>query len=134
MTGVITDPVADMLTRVRNALHARHAQVDIPHSRLKAQIAEILQREGYVDDVEILPKGVQSAIRIKLKYTAERKSTIAGLRRISKPGLRVYSGRKQIPPVQGGLGISIVSTSKGVMTDREARRSGVGGEVLCQVW
>lgn len=133
-TGVINDPVADLLTRIRNGLHARHADVRIPHSKLKAQIAEILMREGYLDDVEILPSGVQSAIKVRLRYTPERKPTIAGLRRISRPGLRVYKGRKELPQVQGGLGIAILSTSRGVMTDREARRSGIGGEILCEVW
>lgn len=134
MPGVITDPVGDLLTRIRNALHARHADVQIPHSKLKAQIAEILRREGYVEDVDIIPAGVQSAIKVKLKYTPDRRATILGLKRISKPGLRVYAGRKAIRQVQGGLGIAILSTSKGVMTDREARRGNVGGEVLCEVW
>ena len=134
MPGVITDPVADLLTRIRNGLHARHSDVTLPHSRLKAQIAEILVREGYVSDVEILPSGVQSAIKITLKYTPERRPTILGLKRVSKPGLRIYRGRGEVKAVQGGLGIAILSTSRGVMTDREARRSGIGGEVLCEVW
>lgn len=133
-TGVITDPVADLLTRIRNGLHARHTDVKIPHSRLKAQIAEILMREGYLDDVEILPAGVQSSIRVLLRYTPDRKPTILGLRRVSRPGLRVYRGRTELPRVQGGLGIAILSTSRGVMTDRDARKSGIGGEVLCEVW
>src|SRR3990172_3652777 len=106
MAGVITDPVADFLTRIRNALHARHAEVVIPHSKLKALLAEILMREGYVHDVEILPAGVQSAIKVRLKYTPEQRPTIVGLRRVSKPGLRVYAGRKALPKVQGGLGIA----------------------------
>lgn len=134
MPGVITDPVADLLTRIRNGLQARHTDVVLPHSRLKAQIAEILMREGYIADVEIMPSGVQSSIKIKLKYTIDRKPVISGLKRISKPGLRVYSGRREMPSVQAGLGVAIVSTSRGVMTDREARRAGVGGEVLCEVW
>lgn len=133
-TGVITDPVADFLTRIRNALHARHTEVRIPHSKLKVQMAEILVREGYIEDVEVVPAGVQSAISIKLKYTPERRPTILGLKRVSKPGLRVYRGRGELPRVQGGLGIAIVSTSRGVMTDRDARRSGIGGEILCEVW
>jgi small subunit ribosomal protein S8 len=134
MPGVITDPVADFLTRIRNGLHARHSEVVIPHSKLKAQMAEILVREGYIEDVEIIPAGVQSAIKVKLKYTPERRPTILGLKRISKPGLRVYKDRKTLPQVQGGLGIAILSTSRGVMTDRDARRSGIGGEILAEVW
>lgn len=134
MPGVITDPVGDLLTRVRNGLHARHGEVSIPHSRLKAQIAEILVREGYLSDVEIIPSGVQSSIKITLKYTPERRPVILGLKRISKPGLRVYRGRGELPKVQGGLGVAILSTSHGVMTDRDAKRTGVGGEILCEVW
>lgn len=133
-TGVISDPVADLLTRVRNALQARHSDVSIPHSKLKARIAEILMEEGYVQSVDILPAGVQSSIKIGLKYTPDRQPTIIGLRRVSKPGLRVYAGRGEVPKAQGGLGITILSTSRGVMTDRDARRKGVGGEVLCEVW
>jgi small subunit ribosomal protein S8 len=133
-TGVITDPIADMLTRIRNGLVARHGEVRIPHSRIKVRIAEILVREGYVEDVEVVPAGVQSEIKVKLKYTPDRSPVIHGLKRVSRPGLRVYADRNGIPRVQGGLGIAIVSTSKGVMTDREARRSRVGGEVMCEVW
>lgn len=133
-TGVITDPIADLLTRIRNGLGARHAEVRLPHSRLKTRVAEILVREGYLDDVEVVASPVQSELKIKLKYTPGRAPVIKGLRRVSKPGLRVYKGRGDLPRVQGGLGIAIVSTSKGVMTDREARRSKVGGEVLCEVW
>ncbi|HYZ91736.1 MAG TPA: 30S ribosomal protein S8 [Actinomycetota bacterium] len=133
-TGVISDPIADLLTRIRNGLIARHVEVRIPHSRVKARIAEILVQEGYVQDVEIVPAGIQSEIRVKLKYTPSRDPVIKGLRRISKPGLRVYKGRLELPRVQGGLGIAVLSTSKGVMTDREARRQKVGGEVLCEVW
>jgi small subunit ribosomal protein S8 len=133
-TGVISDPIADLLTRIRNGLIARHAEVRIPHSRVKARIAEILVQEGYIQDVEIVPAGVQSEIRVTLKYTPSRDPVIKGLRRVSKPGLRVYKGRQDLPRVQNGLGVAVLSTSKGVMTDREARRQKVGGEVMCEVW
>lgn len=133
-TGVITDPIADMLTRIRNGLIARHGEVRIPHSRVKARIAEILVREGYVEDVEIVPAGINSEIKVKLKYAANRTPVIHGLKRVSRPGLRVYAGRSEMPRVQGGLGVTIVSTSRGLMTDREARRARVGGELLCEVW
>ncbi len=133
-TGVVTDPIADLLTRIRNGLIARHAEVRIPHSRLKVRLAEILAREGYVQEVEVIPAGIRSEIRVRLKYTPSRDPVIKGLRRVSKPGLRVYKGRSDLPRVQGGLGIAILSTSKGVMTDREARRQKVGGEILCEVW
>jgi small subunit ribosomal protein S8 len=132
--GVVTDPIADLLTRIRNGLGARHSEVRIPHSRTKARIAELLVQEGYLDDVEVVADPVQSQIIVKLKYTPQREPVLKGLRRVSKPGLRVYSGRQTLPRVQGGLGVAIVSTSKGVMTDREARRHKVGGEVLCEVW
>lgn len=133
-TGVISDPIADLLTRIRNGLIARHAEVRVPHSRVKVRIAEILAQEGYVGEVDVHPDAIQSQIVIKLKYTPSREPVIKGLKRISKPGLRVYRGRLELPRVQGGLGIAVVSTSKGVMTDREARRQKVGGEVLCEVW
>lgn len=132
--GVISDPIADLLTRIRNGLIARHGEVRIPHSRMKTKIAEILVQEGYVEDVEIIPSGVQSQICVRLKYTQSRDPVIKGLKRISKPGLRVYRGRQELPRVQGGLGIAILSTSKGILTDREARRQQVGGEILCEVW
>lgn len=134
MPGVVTDPIADLLTRIRNGLQARHAQIVIPHSRVKARMADILVREGYLEDADVVPDPVQSKIVVKLKYTASREPVIKGLRRVSKPGLRVYSARFELPRVQGGLGVAIVSTSKGVMTDKEARRHKVGGEVLCEVW
>jgi small subunit ribosomal protein S8 len=134
MPGVITDPVADLLTRIRNGLQARHSEVRIPHSRLKTRIAEILVAEGYIDDVEVIPASPQSEILVRLKYTPDRKPVITGLRRVSKPGLRVYKSRNDLPRVQGGLGVAIVSTSRGVMSDRDARRTGVGGEVVCEVW
>lgn len=132
--GVVNDPIADLLTRIRNGLGARHAEVRLPHSRIKARVAELLAREGYLEDVEVIAAPVQSELRITLKYTSDRTPVIRGIKRISKPGLRVYSGGRSIPRVQGGLGVAIVSTSKGVMTDSEARRAKVGGEVLCEVW
>jgi len=133
-TGVINDPIGDMLTRIRNGLIARHGEVRIPHSRLKARIAEILVREGYVEDVDIVVAGVNSEITVKLKYASNRSPVIHGLKRVSRPGLRVYAGRNEMPKVQGGLGVAILSTSKGIMTDREARKAHVGGELLCEVW
>jgi small subunit ribosomal protein S8 len=132
--GVISDPIADLLTRIRNGLIARHSEVRLPHSRLKVRIAEILVQEGYVEDVEVFPSPVQSEMSIRLKYTPTREPVIKGLKRVSKPGLRVYRGRLELVRVQGGLGIAILSTSKGVLTDREARRQKIGGEVLCEVW
>jgi small subunit ribosomal protein S8 len=133
-TGVISDPIADLLTRIRNGLQARHAEVVMPHSKIKARIAEILMSEGYLTDVQVEPDPVQSKLRITLKYTPDRNPVLNGLRRVSRPGLRRYAGRGAIPKVQAGLGISILSTSRGVMSDREARRSGIGGEILCEVW
>jgi small subunit ribosomal protein S8 len=133
-TGVISDPIADLLTRIRNGLIARKTEVRIPHSRLKTRIAEILVQEGYVEAVEVVADPVQSEIKVRLKYTPGREPVVSGMRRISKPGLRVYAGRGKLPRVQGGLGVAILSTSKGVLTDREARRQQVGGEVLCEVW
>ncbi len=132
--GVVTDPIADLLTRIRNGLGARHGEVRVPHSRVKVRIAEILMSEGYLEEVEVIPAAIQSEIRIRLKYTNSREPVIKGIKRVSKPGLRVYAGRQDLPRVQGGLGIAIVSTSKGLMTDREARRQQVGGEVMCEVW
>jgi small subunit ribosomal protein S8 len=133
-TGVITDPIGDLLTRIRNGLGARHTAVRLPHSRLKVRIAEILVKEGYLEDVEVVPDPIQSEIVITLKYVGGRDPVIKGIKRVSKPGLRVYRGRADLPRVQAGMGVAIVSTSKGVMTDKEARRHKVGGEVLCQVW
>ncbi|HVE92768.1 MAG TPA: 30S ribosomal protein S8 [Actinomycetota bacterium] len=133
-TGVISDPIGDLLTRIRNGLHARHAEVVLPHSSVKARIAEILMQEGYLTDVQIEPSAVQGKLRVTLKYTPDRKPVILGLRRVSKPGLRVYAGWDEVRKVQGGLGVAILSTSRGLMVDREARRSRIGGEVLCEVW
>ncbi|HHV95091.1 MAG TPA: 30S ribosomal protein S8 [Clostridiaceae bacterium] len=130
----VTDAIADMLTRIRNACNAKHETVDIPASNMKKEIANILLREGYVKNVQVIEDGKQGIIRITLKYTPDKKSVITGLKRISKPGLRVYAGKDELPRVLGGLGIAIISTSKGIVTDKEARKNGVGGEVLAFVW
>ena len=129
----ITDPIADMLTRIRNANNARHETVDVPASNMKKSIAQILLDEGYIKSYQIVDDGVQGVIRITLKYNGKDK-VITGLRRVSKPGLRVYVGADELPRVLRGLGIAIVSTSKGVMTDKAARANHVGGEVLAFVW
>ncbi len=130
----VTDPVADMLTRIRNASMARHTHVNIPASNLKRSVAEVLKREGYIAEFESQAEGPQGTIRITLKYTSEKKPVIVGLKRVSRPGLRVYSRRGQIPRVMGGLGTAIVSTSRGVMTGKQAYYERVGGEVLCYIW
>ena len=130
----ITDPVADMLTRIRNANTAKHESVDVPASNLKKSIAQILLDEGYIKSFEIVDDGTQGIIRIQLKYLAGKEKVISGLRRVSKPGLRVYAGADELPRVLKGLGIAIISTSKGVMTDKAARANHVGGEVLAFVW
>ncbi|MCH5200515.1 MAG: 30S ribosomal protein S8 [Oscillospiraceae bacterium] len=130
----ITDTIADMLTRIRNANAAKHPTVDIPCSNMKKQIAQILVDEGYIKNFRIIEDNKQGIIRITLKYTEDRQQVITGLRRVSKPGLRIYSNSKDMPKVMKGLGIAIVSTSKGVMTDRAARAAHVGGEVLAFVW
>lgn len=129
-----SDPIADMLTRIRNANQVRHEKVEIPASNIKRAIAEILKNEGYVRDAEFVQDGPQGTIRLFLKYGKGQERVITGLKRISKPGLRVYVSHDNIPRVLGGLGVAILSTSKGIMTDREARKQGVGGEVLCYVW
>lgn len=130
----MTDPIADMLTRIRNALVARHETVDVPASTIKKAIAQILLSEGYIKGYELLESGVQKTIRIQLKYGPNKQRVIVGLRRISRPGLRVYARKDEMPKVLGGLGIAIVSTPRGVMTDKEARKQAVGGEVLAYVW
>ena len=130
----ITDPVADMLTRIRNANTAKHESVDVPASNLKKAIAKILLDEGYIKSYEVVEDGTQGVIRIQLKYLAGKEKVISGLRRVSKPGLRVYAGADELPRVLEGLGIAIISTSKGVMTDKAARANHVGGEVLAFVW
>ena len=129
----ITDPIADMLTRIRNANSAKHATVDIPASNMKKAIAEILLEEGYIKNYQLIEDGAQGIIKVALKYNGNEK-VISGLRRVSKPGLRVYAGADELPYVLKGLGIAIVSTSKGIMTDRKARKEHVGGEVLAFVW
>ena len=130
----ITDPVADMLTRIRNANSAKHDTVDVPASNLKKAIAQILLDEGYIKAFQITDEGVQGNIHITLKYVGKKEKVISGLRRVSKPGLRVYAGAEELPKVLKGLGVAIVSTSKGVMTDKKARELHIGGEVLAFVW
>jgi len=130
----ITDPIADMLTRIRNAGAARHATVEVPASGMKKAIAQILLDEGYIKAFEVTDEGVQGNIKITLKYTGNKEKAISGLRRVSKPGLRVYAGADELPKVLRGLGIAIISTSKGIMTDKKARELNVGGEVLAFVW
>ena len=130
----ITDTIADMLTRIRNANSAKHPTVDVPASNMKKQIAQILVDEGYIKSFRVIDDDKQGVIRITLKYTENKSQVITGLRRVSKPGLRIYSNSKDTPKVMKGLGIAIVSTSKGIMTDREARKNNVGGEVLAFVW
>ena len=132
--AVINDPIADMLTRIRNGLIARHDSVTMPASNMKKAIAKILLDEGYIKSVDYIDDGIQGQIKVTLKYVQGKESVIKGLKRISKPGLRVYARSSEIPKVLGGLGIAIVSTSKGVMTDKEARNAGVGGEVLAYIW
>lgn len=130
----MTDTVADMLTRIRNASKARHEKVDIPSSTLKAEIARILKEEGYIKNVKMINDGKQGVVRVFLKYGSDSEGVISGIERASKPGRRVYVGKAEIPRVLSGLGIAIVSTSKGVMTDKAAREANVGGELLCKVW
>ena len=130
----ITDPIADMLTRIRNAGSARHETVDIPNSKMKKAIAEILLEEGYIKSFQLIDDGTQGVIRVTLKYLPGKEKAIQGLRRVSKPGLRVYAGADELPQVLRGLGIAIISTSKGMMTDKKARAQHVGGEVLAFVW
>ena len=132
--AVINDPIADMLTRIRNGLIARHDSVTMPASNMKKAIAKIMLDEGYIKSVDFVDDGLQGQIKIALKYAQGKESVIKGLKRISKPGLRVYARSSEIPKVLGGLGIAIISTSKGVMTDKEARNAGVGGEVLAYIW
>ena len=130
----ITDTIADLLTRIRNANTAKHATVDVPASRVKKDITQILVDEGYVKGFQLIEDGKQGVIRITLKYGDNKSPVITGLRRVSKPGLRIYSSCADMPKVRKGLGIAIVSTSKGVISDKEARKMGVGGEVICYVW
>ena len=131
---VMTDPIADFLTRIRNANMVMHEKVEIPASKTKAALAEILKNEGFIKDYEQVEDGKHGIIRVYLKYGPNREKVISGLKRISKPGLKVYCKKDEIPKVLGGLGIAIISTSKGIMTDKEARKLGLGGEVICYVW
>lgn len=130
---VMTDPIADMLTRIRNATIVKDKVVEIPSSKIKTELAKIFKEEGYIEDYEMVEDGKQGIIRVYLKYNGKEK-VISGLKRISKPGLRVYAQKDEIPKVLGGLGIAVMSTSKGIMTDRKARVEGIGGEVICYVW
>jgi small subunit ribosomal protein S8 len=129
-----TDPIADMLTRVRNALSSRHQKVDVPASKLKSEIARILKEEGYITNFKLAEEGSQKLIRIYLKYTVTNQPAISHIERVSRPGCRVYVGSTEIPKVLGGLGVNILTTPRGVMSGKNARREGVGGELLCQVW
>ena len=129
-----TDPIADMLTRIRNANSAKHKTVDVPASKMKTAIAEILFREGYIKSFEVISNENQGIIRITLKYDEKGTRVIDGIKRISKPGLRVYASKEELPRVLNGLGIALISTSKGIMTDREARKENLGGEVLAYIW
>lgn len=131
---LITDPIADMLTRIRNALVAKHETVDVPASNMKLAIAEILLNEGYIKSYTVNDEGVEKMMNIVLKYGPNKQRVITGLKRVSKPGLRVYARKDRLPKVLNGLGIAIISTSRGIMTDREARKEGVGGEVLAYIW
>jgi small subunit ribosomal protein S8 len=126
----MTDPIADFLTRIRNAIHAAHETVDIPPSKFKAEMARILKEQGYIDGYAV----EEQAIRVRLKYTDDRRSAISGLQRVSRPGQRHYVSATEIPKIQGGMGTTIVSTSRGVMTGHDARRAGVGGEIVAKVW
>ena len=132
--GVITDPIADFLTRIRNANSAHHQTVDIPASKMKKAVAEILREEGFIRSYEVVAEGPQGTLRVTLKYGPEKEKVITGLRRISRPGLRVYTSRTEIPRVLGGLGLVIISTPKGIMSGKRAKREGCGGEVLAYVW
>ena len=130
----MTDTIADMLTRIRNALIAKHDSVEVPASKMKKAIAQILLDEGYIKSFDVVEDGVRKTIRIQLKYGANKQRVIVGLKRISRPGLRVYARKDEVPKVLGGLGVAILSTSRGVVTDREARKLGAGGEVLAYIW
>lgn len=130
----VSDPVADFLTCIRNAIGAKHRKVDVPSSRMKAEIAKVLLRERFINNFKTIEDTRQGVLRLYLKYTNDETSVITDLKRVSKPGRRVYVGKDRVPRVMGGLGISVLSTSRGLMTDREARDAGLGGEIVCQVW
>jgi len=132
--AAITDPIADMLTRIRNGLHARHARVDMPPSKLKLEIARILKDEGYIANFKVVEEEKKKVLRVALRYTPDGESVISSLSRISRPGRRVYVGRNEIPKVLGGMGVNILTTPRGVMTGKTARKAGLGGEVLCEVY
>ena len=129
-----SDPIADMLTRVRNAIGARHPKVDVPASKLKTEIARILKEEGFIANFKVAEEGAKKTIKIYLKYASDNAPVITKIERVSRPGSRTYAGKDEIPQVQGGLGISILTTARGVMTGRTARKQGVGGEILCRIW
>ena len=131
---VMTDPIADFLTRIRNANTVYMEKVEIPASKTKKNLANILKEEGYIKDVEYIEDGKQAFLRLYLKYGSNREKVITGLKRISRPGLRVYAQKDEVPKVLGGLGIAVISTSQGLMTDKEARKAGIGGEVMCYIW
>lgn len=133
----MSDPMADMLTRMRNAMMRQHQTVSVPHSNIKESVAQVLKEEGYIEDFQVLPEKPRAIIQIKLKYVGgrrERRSVITGLERVSRPGRRVYVGKREIPWVLSGMGVAVLTTSKGIMTGQKARRLGLGGEVLCKVW
>jgi small subunit ribosomal protein S8 len=129
-----TDPIADMLTRIRNAVRARHPRVDLPASNLKVEIARILKEEGYVSTYKVVDENKRRVLRVFFRYTPDKRSVLTNLKRISRPGCRRYVGKNEIKPVVGGIGVSILSTPRGIMTGRSARKEGVGGELLCEVW
>jgi len=131
---MMTDPVGDMLTRIRNALMARHKVVEVPGSKLKLEIVKILKEEGYIEDYRVIEERPQMKIEIQLKYDDMKRPVIAGIKRVSKPGRRIYRGYRELPKVLEGLGIAIISTSQGIMTDHEARKRRLGGEVICEIW
>lgn len=133
-TGVVTDPIADMLTRIRNAVAVGHERVSMPSSKMKVGIAEILVAEGFIDRYEVKGEGPSKTLELVLRYGERRRPAIVGLRRVSRPGHRVYRGASELPRVQGGIGVAVVSTSQGLMPDREARRRRLGGEIVCEVW
>lgn len=133
MSGVVNDPIADMLTRIRNGINARHVKVPMPHSKMKVRIAKVLKEEGFIEDFEE-QSGERPVLQIQLKYDTNREPVVTGIKRVSRPGLRQYVRAGEIPTIRNGLGMAIVSTSRGVMTDREARRLGVGGELIATVW
>ena len=134
MASVITDPIADMLTRIRNGINARHVKVPMPLSKLKVRIADVLKSEGFIEDYEVVKTGEKPLLTIQLRYDRNRDPVITGLKRVSRPGLRTYVKSDRIPTIRNGLGVAILSTSRGVMTDREARRQALGGEFICTVW